>query len=230
MQVIAQQLCVNAGVGQQRFSMTRPVHDSQGSNQHLGNCRMAFRTSAPFADAWQQHHHSLGPAANSRLLHAFEEEEEDYDAKPVGVHRSILTQPSAHPTAANSSTDGPRDELVRKIPGDPDKWPLDQTRHMVIQILSLRLHAAWVDAGFEQVQVFWNMLDQLAEADTESTQRTPVQGPLVSMGDTTLYSLNGHTQAHIDAQVCPCSHCATLVHSNATRDTIALLENRLCPS
>jgi hypothetical protein len=161
------------------------VYDANGSNQHIGHCRVAFRSLASFAEA------------ASRLPSEVRE----------AVTQDSQTAPGAAATQQGSPAEAGGDaqaagELAVKVPGDPARWPADRTQHIIISILSIQLHGPWAEAkGMESFTVFWNLLDSLADSTVESTRSVPRTGAILPVGDTTQYNLAGHDHEGRRAQV-----------------------------
>jgi hypothetical protein len=169
----------------QRYSCQYPVCATNGSNQHLGHCRVAFRSSASFAAA----------AAT------FQKWPQGRETSPLRV-ASPSPGPCADVDAAYARADV--NALAMKVSGDPAKWPADRTQHILVSIQSVQLHGAWADShrtAWGSLTIFWNLLDSLVDAQMESTRRVPHTGLVLSFGDTALYNLAGTNLAQQDARV-----------------------------
>lgn len=174
------------GVGTKRYSCQYPVYATNGSNQHLGHCRVAFRSSASFAAA----------AAT------FQKWPQGRETSPPRV-----ASPSPGPCAAVDAarTHADVNALALKVSGNPTKWPTDRTQHVLVSIQSVQLHGPWADSQrttWDSFTVFWNLLDSLVDAQMESTRRVLHAGLVLSFGDTTQYNLAGTYRAQQDARVC----------------------------
>lgn len=171
-----------AGVGMQRFSCQYPVLDANGSCAHVGHCRVAFRSLLPLE----------GP-----LQAMLEQEKSRSDPATVALG-SLVSNTYSSPAAAELASCS----LATKVSGDPARWPADHANHIIVSIQNIQLRGAWADSAWNSFQVFWNLLDNVVDTKAEATRCVPAAGVALSVGDTTLYSLAGSSEAKHNARVC----------------------------